>query len=173
MSESAKRLSDTIVSWIGVIALILGGGFGLCKYNQELKQQKSVQSLKLLDKYDKNPIFHARSELLRFSRLPEVQTAFKKKAASSEFESFLTEAKSGRKYEDYHLGENTFTLLEFYKRVAICANHDVCNADLAKLFFAENIFTFMTFYYPYIQEIKTEMNDAAFDEPITQFILKS
>ena len=131
--ERSKTITDIATAWIGVIALVAGGGFAVYQYLQKENGDRVKETLNFLDRYNKSPFSEARRTVAGvWERHSDKQNVLLSKSpfSAQEYNDFALDVIQHEK-----IGPDILLLIEFFESLEICVRKEICDSQVAMLFF--------------------------------------
>lgn len=151
------KLSSCVRSLFTVLAIVVGGIFGLCEYFSAKQASKVGNTLNLVDEYYSPPMVKVFRDISSSWDIGYGVLSTIVKNAENPAEEYSTFVKALIKEES--LQYNIERLFRFYERVVICVESQVCDAKSARAFFLRDGKTFFRQYYPYVCGMRSRWND--------------
>jgi hypothetical protein len=153
-AETVKLHSDIISTWLSIIGIILGGGYGLYQYMEKEKGDRIATTLAFLERYNKSPVADARERLenvwLDYDD-EQLKILANKNTASTEHPKFVLGVIGSKQ-----LGRDITTMESFYSSLEVCIENNICEESVAASFFANDAKSFFDQHYAFIDKTRKE-----------------
>jgi hypothetical protein len=164
--EDKKRLSDIVVSWIGVLGLLAAASWTLVEYYENKDKEQSQQTLKYVTAINSGELFEAQSL---------IATTWATKSSNLEE---LIEAGNENKLADFivstsneeNVRSSIWIVIDFYESLATCVNEEICSKDNALAFFGERSLRFYNLHHHFIEATRQELGDEKYAALLQGFV---
>jgi hypothetical protein len=153
ISEDDKRSLDVLFSIIGLVGLLSGAVYSLVEYRDSKAKDRVSHTIEYLTQYDTGYLAdrdRVDEAMRRVDKLLEANNAAMTDKAPEEkrrSNRALVEREI-RKTKD--LTKSVEHLVNFFERVANCANVHICDGGYSKTLFQSDAQTYVGFAYPYV-----------------------
>jgi hypothetical protein len=162
-----KTISELWSTWIGLVALILGGLFAMFQYLEKEKADRARYSMDFLKQYNAKEVFDARQHLARvwgqrqqmLSDLARAETDAARKHGAYVLETI----------EQEKLSNDIVVMADFYEKIQICSERSLCDPVTSKALFRKDAMHFYRLHYSYIQEVRSKA-DKTFAAELEDFV---
>lgn len=165
-----KETSDAIVSWIGLIAVIVGGVLGFIEYFNQREEARITITLKFLERSYQPPIKDA------FKIVDRAWTDAIPTQNKIWDQDNKTQDEKENQWRVFVLSLNkdistsTMTVINFYEEIGICVYNDICDRVVAFEIFGKMILTFYNQNYHYIMYLRQRLNNHRFAHRMEVFV---
>jgi hypothetical protein len=169
--DRVKTLSDIVSSWIGLVALIVGGVFAIVQYLDKEKADRVKTTLEFLQKFNTAPVVDARKAVLSAWAGNNERVALAVTHSASEPDTYpklvaeIVKAKA--------LYEPLITVIDFYDSLQICVETKLCDSSATTSIFQRDARVFFNVHYPFFIEQRKERVDPAFAEKLQALAMGS
>lgn len=166
--ERIKLLTDIVTTWLGAIALILGGGFAVVQYLEKEKGDRVKVSLDLFDRYNKPPFFDSRKRIEHAWQKNDVELdriLSGKPMDKQQYTDFIT-AVVQRENIEY----DVFQLIAFFESLEICIRSEICDRSAAVSFLHSDAQAFYRLHYSTIHQAREFRGDSSIGRDLEALI---
>lgn len=162
-----KKINDVVLAWLGAVALLGGGLFGLVQYVQKERSDRVKETLVFVERSGKEPFFDAQKRLSMIqiaaygSANPAQETPIK------EYHNRLLGS-----FTDIANVQTFYTVLEYYEALNLCVDGRICDEASAHLFFGAEARRFLRAYLPLICKEVQDKSDDSIGEGVTNFVMR-
>ncbi len=149
---------------ITIVIAIIAGLWILFEYYDRVDKAKIKETLKYVDRFQKNKVFHSKTALRKFWLEPENRAKLDEHQIDQWPKLATKMVKSHKDQEEYLL-----TVLDFYRDVSLCALSDVCHKKKTCEYFGNSIYDFNFLYGDMINEWEKDWRQN-FDLEIKSFL---
>ena len=160
-----KQISDMISVWVGVLALISGGIWGIVQYLEQKADQRVAETLAYIDRFNDNPVYEARKRIEAIWREVEADA---KEASGSHDEQKWTEFVLNL-VSTYQIDSEISTMIEFFESIAVCEKEKICDDKTAHSFFGAQALLFKNQHIRYIKWLREDLHDPSIGEGLQRF----
>lgn len=155
--ERIKLLTEIVTSWLGAIALILGGGFAVVQYLEKEKGDRVKVSLDFFDRYNKPPFYDSRKR---------IEDAWHKN--DYELDKILSsQPMDKKKYSEFviavvqreNIEYDVFQLMAFFESLEICIESEICDRSSALSFLHSDALAFYRLHFSIIGKVREFRGD--------------
>jgi hypothetical protein len=165
--DRVKLISDVLAAWVGVVALLAGGIFGIQQYLAQEEGDRVKETLNFLDRYHKEPFVSARMALYKtWDKYTAKENSFRLGQVFDEkgFSSFIRET-----IKEENLTASVDLVTDFYSALEVCITAHACDQDLALLLFHADATAHFNRHFPYIDWARTDQNDPNVGKRLEEF----
>ena len=161
--DRAKKLTETAVPWIGVIAILVGGIWTFTEYGRHVNSTKVQRSLDQIARFNAE-LTDVRlkidlawqenvSTLLKISQQAELDQAQSDEIAK-QYAAFVVNM-----IREEQLLSDIARVLFFIDEIVICVNASLCDESVIRSHLNDFSLTFFNRHYPVICELRDIWND--------------
>lgn len=147
-----KGIADALKSWLGVVTVILAGGYSIIEYIEHKQTVKVERSLTYVANYRGGNTAEAKLSLNQL--LIDKNTAFNNLLSKTyKDNTALSKAYNQLVIEitkEAPVQRNIEILFSFFEEVAICVERELCDSEIIHSFFTNDAKSLFNSYYPYI-----------------------
>lgn len=153
-----KSTADALKSWLGVIAVLLGGCYSVFEYIEHKQKVKVQRSLSYVALYRGGKTAEAKLSLNQI--LIDQHIAFNKvlnktysdnTSLSNAYTQLILKIT-----KESSVQRNIEILFSFFEEVAICVERGLCDAEIINSFFTNDAKSLFNSYYPYICSLRKQ-----------------
>jgi hypothetical protein len=151
--EKIKLISDVIATWVAIFGAFAGGIIALIQYTDQLSSARVQETLKYVERFNKEPIQNATARLEQFwnKRAEKVlNPAGGEQALSSYINSEISKN---------NLEKDIAPLLSFFDSLQTCTCSKLCDAGITLQFFGKQAYDIHGMYHPYIVSQRDNLRD--------------
>ena len=174
--EVRLQLAEIIGTWIGAMAVVIGGIFGIFQFLEHKSALRVDRSMAFVERYHANNLLvEARLKVADVTtrRIEDVNLILKDPDASSEKLSKLYNAEIVKIVKEESLSGALEQLFTFYEQILLCRKMELCEAEVAENFFDTDGRAYLRTFYPYICYIRQEWNNPSQYEAVVNYYLGS
>jgi hypothetical protein len=167
--EKAKIVSDIIVAWVGLLALILGGGFAFYQYLDKVKGDSIKVTLDFLERQHREPFATARRDLLGAwapHEEPLLKLLARKDATRDDLQKLVLRVVKSLE----RLTPAIVTTVDFYDSLHVCVQTEICDGPTARALFQEDARVFWNLHSPYLEVLREARGDSSFAGYLEEFV---
>jgi hypothetical protein len=164
---NVKTVSEIVSSWVGLVALIAGGAFGVVQYLEKERGDRVKVTLDFLERQNITPVLEARRNLLAKWRPHQpslIAMLARPDGGVADFNAFVLTV-----IKDEELFEDVVTVMDYYESLQICVESKVCDATTTRALFQQDAKVFFNLHYPFIADQKKERSDPNFGRLLQTF----
>ncbi|WP_156374478.1 hypothetical protein [Pseudorhodoferax sp. Leaf274] len=146
-----KVLTEVLVPWVGVVALIVGGVFGLWQYAGKLHGDRVERTMKFRDEFRTGNVAEASAKVAETWTTRQLALASKlrdKNTTRAVFATYVADV-----LQEAQSRSALLLVSEFYDDLAVCVKEGVCDKGTAKTFFAEGARLTYNLHEGYFEEV--------------------
>lgn len=165
--EKIKLASEIATAWIGVLALIGGGGFAIQQYIDKKHDDRVKETLNFLDRYYDDPFLSARAELSKAwdAHAHEEDELLGSPSSTNEaIHKFFVKV-----VHDEHIEGASSMVVDFYGALDSCVMEKICDRATARRFFQDDAKVYYHRGYAYIMEQRKDRNIHLFGSGMENF----
>lgn len=152
--EDGKRISDVVVSWMGIIGALVGGYIGFQEYKYKQHQDRVAQTLSYVKEYNSGEVLEARRKVsVAWSRFDLSQKDF----ANEDYRISV----------EYKISTTNrlqlWLLADFHGIVWKCVTEGLCDKKTALAFFGEEARRLYNLHFHYIEIVRKDDETFAMD----------
>ena len=153
-----KSTADALKSWLGVIAVLLGGCYSVFEYIEHKQTVKVQRSLSYVASYRSGNTTEAKLYLNKI--LVDQNTALNSilsktytddTALSNAYNQLVLKIT-----KESSVQRNIEILFSFFEEVAICVDRELCDAEIINSFFTNDAKSMFNSFYPYICSLRKQ-----------------
>lgn len=154
--EKIKLISDVIATWVAILGAFAGGIFALIQYTDQISSARVQETLKYVERFNKEPIQNATARLEEFwnERAGKILNPAGGEQALSEY---INSEIGNNKLE-----KDTALLLSFFDSLQTCSCAKLCDEGTALQFFGKQAYDFHGLYHPYLVSQRDNLRDTSF-----------
>ena len=164
--ERVKVVSDIVVAWVGLLAVIVGGLFAVVQYVDNGKSARVKVTLEFFERYQRDAVLQARQ------RVHEAWAP----ATSRELNALLDAGRYdaadqwvNQVVETKQLRGALVTLVDFFDALQVCIAHALCDRSTAEAMFQSDASRIVMLHWAFIAAQRQEM-DATFAQETERFV---
>ncbi len=155
--EKHIAISKVYLSYLSIIAIIVGAGFTLFEYNGYKADKKINYSLNIVADYTNPEIMKHRTKLDEAWEIGYpilIKNIKNYKDTSNAYNKFILAL-----VKEENLSRPIDYVMDFYERISLCVSAGLCKKDVIDKFFLRNGQIFFRKYYPYVCDLRKKWND--------------
>lgn len=155
--ERIKVLTEILTSWLGAIALLLGGGFAVVQYMEKDKADRVKASMDFFERYNKPPFYDSRQRIERAWERNDY-----------ELNRILgVKPMDRQKYTDYvlfvidreNIEYDVFQMIAFFESLEVCVKLSICDSAAALSFLQADARTLYRLHFSAINRARQIRED--------------
>lgn len=166
--ERFKLLSDVVRTWLGAIALILGGGFAIVQYIEKEKADRIKVSLDFFDRYNKSPFYDSRQRIERAWEKNDVELDKILSANPMDRRKYSKFITTVAKQENIEY--DIFQLIAFFESLEICIRSAICDSSAAVSFLHSDAQAFYRLHFSVIHQAREFRGDPSIGRDLESLI---
>ena len=155
--DRAKAVTEILTAWIGVCALVVGGGFAAYQYLDKVRADRIKETLSFVERYHKEPIFDARRGIETVWERRGVENSAKVLLGSDEFNAYVLDV-----IEAEALGSDISLLVDFFEALEVCVQMEICDRRTAIRFLQPDARAFFNQHYAKIDFERRRRNSPSY-----------
>lgn len=166
--ERFKTISDIVVAWLGVGAVILGGLFAAHQYLDSHADGKVRDTMTFFARYNEGPVLAARRRISDVWLPRRALTSQMIQPDSYDEEQFTNYVVSVVKGQPGLEGDVLY-VLDFYESLHTCIRRGICDDAVALELMRDDAFSFAVHHGPYFLREQSERKDKGFSSRLIDF----
>lgn len=164
--NDTEKLVSIVQSSVTIVAILVGGVFGLVQYMDYKSSEKVNRSLTQLTKYSADGMVKSRESINEAwsDNLENLIELFKKNKSDEAYSKFVIDVVSNN-----NLDNDVDKILRFYEESAVCVNSNLCDEETIRSFFQTDAKPFFNTFYPYICSQRKRWKDEKIWETVQAF----
>ena len=171
-SEEKKRVSDMLATWVTIVSVLSGGVFALVQYFDAKAKERVERTMASFTQFSE-PALRQQRILLQRSwdtmnpQIVRVLTAQGKRQdeINRDYDRLVRASIAG----NGDIQSAVIGVMEFLEGVAVCVQHELCDAPSARALFGRDGKTFFRQYYPYLCELRAKWRDPSIGLKLEEF----
>ena len=161
-----KSLSDIIIAWLGVVALIVGGLFAGYQYLDKVAAVRVKEALSYVEQFNKPPIYNMRFKIEKIwlEHSKKLNEVLQPSATNKQYHDFVLQLIKTQKIET-----EIMLLIQFFETLETCSTKRICDTKVVHSFFGGYARSFYHLHYPFIVQWRQDWNDPSFAKGIETF----
>lgn len=160
MLERNKILTELIMEWVKLIALIIAGIFAGVQYLDKQNGDRVKETLVFLNRFNTTPVLEARRKIADVweEKMPQ-QLALLEKApfVDADYRRFMTET-----VKQAGISQDVALVVEYFESLEVCIRAKICDGDSAAQFLKPEALSFFRQHATHIQMIRSKRKDPRF-----------
>lgn len=163
--QDKKNLSDMVVSWIGVLGVLVAAGWTLVEYYENKQKIQSQETLKYVSSFNSGEMFEAQSLVAStWSSQSKTITELIDARDENQLATFVIDVSKEEKMRN-----SIWAIIDFYESLATCVNEKICSKANALAFFGERSVRFYNLHYHFIEATRKELQDDQYASLLQNF----
>lgn len=176
MNKHEERLQfyEITGTWLSAIIMIIGGVFGIFQYLEHKNDVRIERSMTFVERFQDNTVtLSARKNLSQSidGKIDELNALLSNKDLKAEELSALFDAEIVKLVKQDVLTEHLKHIFTFYEQLVYCVEMELCDRDVADMFFETEAKSLIRTYYPYICYIRKEWHNTEVYASIVRFYI--
>ncbi len=160
-----KQISDMLVSWLGVLSLIIGGTFTLYQWSEAKSKSRIEHTLAYVKQFNGPEMSTVRTAIsshsekvsIEFEKLRKKHSDPKNPEDVKIIKNFIV-----RSSDEKGIRENIWHMVGFYESLVVCVDNKICDVETAEGFMGSPALKFYRFYSPYIDQVRRQFGDTEY-----------
>jgi len=151
--DNYRSWSETVATWIQVIAILGGGMFALVEYRGNVERDRINRNLDFVRMFNESHMINTRIKLSSMWR--DVNSkAFEgfPKLASAEVQKKFFRKRTIKYIKEMNIHDEVEILLGFFSSFSICLKQNYCEQKTARMLFYDDFKNYWIFHMGYIEE---------------------
>jgi len=151
--EKIKLISDVIATWITILGAFAGGIFALIQYTDQVSSGRVQETLKYVERFNKEPIQNAAARLELFWS-KRAENVLNPTGGVQTLSSYINSEISKNGLEN-----DIAPLLSFFDSLQTCTCAKLCDVGTTLQFFGKQAYDIHGMYHPYIVSQRASLRD--------------
>lgn len=166
-TKTLKLWTEILTTWIGAVALLAAGWFGVYQYLDKKRDDRIKETLGFLDRYNEGAVLDARKKISAVWRKNEAEQTRILADTSLPPNAFYDFTK--RVIQNENLPLEISHLHDFFATLYICVQNQICEKTVALPLFKPDARALYHQHYAYIMEERAVSRDASVGDGLEKF----
>ena len=176
MNKHEERLQfyEITGTWLSAVIMVIGGVFGIFQYLEHKRDVRIERSMNFVERFQDNTVtLEARKNLSRSidGQIDELNALLSNKVLKAKELSALYDAEIVKLVKQDTLTEHLKHIFTFYEQLVYCVEMELCDREVADMFFETEAKSLIRTFYPYICHIRKEWYDTEVYATIVRFYI--
>jgi len=170
-----KGIAEALNSWLGVVAILCAGAYGLLEYIEHKQAIKVERSLSYVEHYRDGSTADAKltlNQILFDNQQALIQVLSKnnepQEALNRAYNELIIKITS-----NLNTQRNLEIVFSFFEEVAICVERELCDQSVIESFFTNDAKSLFNSYYPYVCSLRRQWKNDTVYLKLEQFYVQS